>query len=208
MNKFAKNIFSSRKKLIAGLNPQDFCDEDMVQEGGCGVVGFASSIPVGGRHIFEPSIQMQNRGNGKGGGIAAAGLIPSQMGVDAKTLREDYILQIALLDPNAAGEAESFLIENLCIAHMEKLSHIADHRDVGLEVCPPEIVRYFVRVKDDKLNRFAEENSLTDQASRVVEDEFIFQNSFNFNRKFYACKCSGLYGFLWNRICPADLTRT
>ena len=186
MNKFAKNIFSSRKKLIAGLSPQDFSDEQMVQEGGCGVVGFASSIPVGGRHIFEPSVQMQNRGNGKGGGIAAAGLIPDQMGVDAKTLRKDYILQIALLDPDAAGEAESFLSENLCIDHMEKLSHIQDHRDVGLEVCPPEIVRYFVRVKDDKLNRFAEENNLVDQTSRVVEDEFIYQNSFNFNRKFYA----------------------
>jgi glutamate synthase domain-containing protein 1/glutamate synthase domain-containing protein 3 len=186
MNKFAKNIYSSRKKLIAGINPEDFHDEQMVQEGGCGVVGFAASIPVGGRHIFEPSIQMQNRGNGKGGGIAAAGLVPSQLGVDAKTLREDYILQIALLAPDAAGQAESFIKENLRIDHMERLSHIDDHRDAGLEVCPPDIARYFVRVKDDKLNRFAEENNLTDQSSRAVEDEFIYQNSFNFNRKFYA----------------------
>ena len=108
MNKFAQNIYSSRKKIISGINPEDLYDEDVVQEGGCGVVGFASSVPVGGRHIFEPSIQMQNRGNGKGGGIAAAGLVPSQLGVDAKTLRDDYILQIALLDSSAAGEVEQF----------------------------------------------------------------------------------------------------
>ena len=38
-------------------------------EGGCGVTGFACTIPVGGKHIYEPSIQMRNRGNGKGGGV-------------------------------------------------------------------------------------------------------------------------------------------
>ena len=40
-----------------------------------------STIPVGGRHIHEPSKQMHNRGNGKGGGIAAGGLVPEEMGV-------------------------------------------------------------------------------------------------------------------------------
>jgi len=158
----------------------------MVQEGGCGVVGFASTVPVGGRHIFEPSMQMRNRGNGKGGGIAAAGLVPSQLGVDAQTLRDDYIVQIALLDSNAAGEAERFVTKNLRVDHAEKLSHVDDHRDVGLDVRPPDIVRYFVRAKDDKLNRFAEENGLTDERARAVEDEFIYQNSFNFNVEFYA----------------------
>ena len=186
MNKFAKNIFDSRAKIIEGINPLDLYDEDVVQEGGCGVVGFAASVPVGGRHIFEPSIQMRNRGNGKGGGIAAAGLVPSQLGVDAKTLKEDYLLQIALLNSDAAGEVEKFVTENLRVDHMEKQGHVDDHRDVGLEVCPPDIVRYFVRVKDDKLNKFAEENNLTDQPSRVVEDEFIYQNTFNFNKKYYA----------------------
>ena len=50
-------------------------------EGGCGVVGFASTIPVKGKHIFEPAIQMHNRGNGKGGGIAAVGLSYEDLGV-------------------------------------------------------------------------------------------------------------------------------
>ncbi|MHC4310049.1 MAG: GltB/FmdC/FwdC-like GXGXG domain-containing protein [Planctomycetota bacterium] len=186
MNEFAQNILSSRKKNISGLNPQDFSDESLIQEGGCGVVGFASSIPVSGRHIFEPSFQMRNRGNGKGGGIAAAGLVPEQLGVDAKTLRDDYILQIALLDSNAASDTEKFISKNLSIDHMEKLSHVDDHREVGLEVSPPDVIRYFVRVKDEKLNKFAEENNLALAPSRIVEDEFIYQNSFNFNTKFYA----------------------
>ncbi|MBN1805425.1 MAG: hypothetical protein JW837_09255 [Sedimentisphaerales bacterium] len=194
MNEIAKNILYSRKKIITDLNPQSrqghltvkFSDESLVQEGGCGVVGFASSIPVSGRHIFEPSFQMRNRGNGKGGGIAAAGLMPEQLGIDAQTLRDDYILQIALLDSDAASEAELFISKNLSIDHMEKISHIDDHRDVGLDVRPPDVTRYFVRVKDEKLNRFAEENKLDMAPSRVVEDEFIYQNSFNFNTKFYA----------------------
>ncbi len=186
MNDYAQKIFDSRKKIIAGINPLDLYDEDVVQEGGCGVVGFAASIPVCGRNIFEASYQMQNRGNGKGGGIAATGLVPSQLGVDAKTLRECYILQIALLDPTAADEVEKYVTENLDVSHKEQQRHVDDFREVGLEVCPPEIVRYFVRVKSDKLNQFAEENDLTDQPSRVVEDEFIYQNTFTFNKTYYA----------------------
>ena len=186
MNNYAQKIFDSRKKIIAGINPDDLYDDDVVQEGGCGVVGFAASIPVCGRNIFEASYQMQNRGNGKGGGIAATGLVPEQLGVDAKTLRESYILQIALIDPSAAGEVEKYVTENLDVSHKQQQKHVDDFRSVGLEVCPPEIVRYFVRVKSDKLNKFAEENNLTDQDSRVVEDEFIYQNTFNFNKTYYA----------------------
>jgi hypothetical protein len=51
------------------------------EEGGCGVTGFIASIPVSGKHIIEPSVQMHNRGNGKGGGIAAVGLSAHDLGV-------------------------------------------------------------------------------------------------------------------------------
>ncbi|MHC4700447.1 MAG: class II glutamine amidotransferase domain-containing protein, partial [Planctomycetota bacterium] len=186
MNEFAKNILHSRKKLVQNPALQNLDTQNMVQEGGCGVVGFAATVPVGGRYIFEPSIQMRNRGNGKGGGIAAAGLVPKQLGVDAGTLCDDYIIQIALLDSDALGEAEKSITKNLRVDHVEKISHVDDHRDVGLDVRPPDVVRYFVRVKDDRLNRFAEENGLTDEPARTVEDEFIYQNSFNFNVEFYA----------------------
>ena len=83
MNDFIEHILASKKNLVADVPYQV---PDPVEEGGCGVVGFTTSIPVGGKHIFEPSVQMHNRGNGKGGGIAAAGLVAKQLGVDEDTL--------------------------------------------------------------------------------------------------------------------------
>ena len=55
------------------MRPQDeWFAKSPEAEGGCGVTGFACSIPVGGRHIYEPSIQMRNRGNGKAAGSRPA----------------------------------------------------------------------------------------------------------------------------------------
>jgi glutamate synthase domain-containing protein 1/glutamate synthase domain-containing protein 3 len=180
----AQRIVASRSRLTAGLALQPRAP---VQEGGCGVVGFAASVPVRGRHIFAPSIQMHNRGNGKGGGIAAACFTPGQLGVDAATLRDDYLLQVALLDPQAESEVEeAFVSPNLRIDHKTRPEPVADYRRIGLEIRPPDVVRYFVRVKDDSLARFAEENHLTDAAPRQLEDEFVYQNSFRLNRAFYA----------------------
>ena len=62
------------KKARASLQPLGL--QEMVSqrkqeaEGGCGVVGLMSSVPIRGRHLYVPSVQMQNRGNGKGGGLA------------------------------------------------------------------------------------------------------------------------------------------
>src|SRR5512142_3059416 len=80
-------------------------------EGGCGVTGFACTIPVRGKHIYEPSIQMRNRGNGKGGGIAACGLAPGDCGVARKMHDDDYILQVALHHPKVKGEVEKEFVE-------------------------------------------------------------------------------------------------
>ena len=44
---------------------------------------------------------MKNRGNGKGGGIAALGLSAERLGVSREILQEDYLIQIAYLDPYA-----------------------------------------------------------------------------------------------------------
>ena len=68
------------------------------EEGGCGVVGFCATEPVAARHIHEPSRQMHNRGNGKGGGIAALGFVPEQLGVSRDILDKYYMLHIAFLD--------------------------------------------------------------------------------------------------------------
>ena len=128
-------------------------------EGGCGVTGFACTIPVGGKHIYEPSIQMRNRGNGKGGGIAACGLVPEEMGVSRKVLEDDYILQVALLDPQARGEVEKRFIEPYFdIDQGGMVSTVSSYRDVPLlDVRPPDVARYFVRVKPAVLAGFAAE---------------------------------------------------
>ncbi|MEN6325893.1 MAG: hypothetical protein ABFD18_06770, partial [Syntrophomonas sp.] len=61
-------ILESRRELLRQVPP---LAPNTEEEGGCGVTGFISSIPVTGKNIFEPSVQMHNRGNGKGGGIGA-----------------------------------------------------------------------------------------------------------------------------------------
>ena len=185
MKDFTERIIASRKPLISGL--PDVPLKKLSEEGGCGVVGFAATVPVRGRHIFEPCIQMHNRGNGKGGGIAAACLNPEQLGVDADTLRDDYIVQVALLDSSCESRVEKECITaDLDVRHKMKIEPVADYADVGLETRPPDIVRYFVRAKDDAVNAFAEEHGLVDAPRRFIEDELIYRNSVKLNQAYYA----------------------
>ncbi len=158
------------------------------EEGGCGVTGFIASVPVRGRHIYEPSIQMHNRGNGKGGGIAAVGLSAQSLGVSQDVLDSHYMLQVALLDPAARPQVEEAFIAPFLEVHKAgRIPTVDDYRDVqGLEVKPPDVWRYFVRVKPDVLGRFVEENGFGDMTPAKAEDEFIFQNSIRINQRFYA----------------------
>ena len=96
-------ILASRANIPRGA----LQNKKAAEEGGCGVTGFISSIPVRGRHIYEPSIQMHNRGNGKGGGIAAVGLSAESLGVTQDILDSHYMLQVALLDPSGAARSGS-----------------------------------------------------------------------------------------------------
>ncbi len=175
----------------AALRPEgDWFPRSPEAEGGCGVTGFACTIPVGGKHIYEPSIQMRNRGNGKGGGIAACGLVPEELGVSRKVLDEDYILQVALLDSTAKAEVEKAFIEPFFYVDQGGLiPTLDDYREVPLlEVRPPDVARYFVRVKPDVLARFADEKGLakTGMSEREIEDEFVYQNSIRLNAQYYA----------------------
>ena len=64
---------------------------------------------------------------------------------------------------------------------------VADWRAVaGLEIEPPQVVRYFARVRPEVLARFAEQNALRHVPARQVEDEYVFQNSFRLNQRYYA----------------------
>ena len=108
-NQIIRNIIESRKPVAEDLITRNYYKRE--DEGGCGVTGFASSIPVRGKHIFEPSRQMHNRGNGLGGGIAAMGFDPRMLGVSKKILDDYYILQIAVLDQGIIQDLEKRFIE-------------------------------------------------------------------------------------------------
>ena len=181
-------ILDSRRKLYddAVLHPNNSREE--AAEGGCGVVGVTSSFPVAGRHFFPAAEQMHNRGNGKGGGIAAAGLNPTQMGVSADVLRDATMLQVAYLDADCVAEVETeciFPVYDVLTSY--RVDTVEDYREIeGLEIQPPDVVRYFVRAKKDALADFAKDNALEDLTARELEDEFVYRNSFLLNIKFYA----------------------
>lgn len=158
------------------------------EEGGCGVTGFACNIPVGGRHIFEPSAQMHNRGNGKGGGIAAVGLEAGKLGVDQSTLESHFLLQIALLDPTVLKELESrFVRPFFTIAQEGLVPTVDDYRDIpGLEIEPPQVKRFFVQVKPDILAEFQQTKHLENLSPEKAAEEFVYQNSFKLNQAYYS----------------------
>ena len=87
-------ILASRKSLIPE-GDGNLTTRKAEAEGGCGVIGIASSERIPGRHLFQALEQMRNRGNGKGGGIAAIGLVPEDLGVTREILENDYLLAIA-----------------------------------------------------------------------------------------------------------------
>ena len=179
----AQKIIDSRRCLCSGQNPS----AKQADEGGCGVVGFACNVPVSGRHIFTPSVQMHNRGNGKGGGIAAVGFDPDQLGVSREILDDNYLLQVAYLQPKLRQEVEREIINpSYTISHQGWAPTIDDYRDVGLDVEPPAVYRYFVRADAKALKTFAKERELEKLSDRALEDEFVYQTSYRLNKRYYA----------------------
>jgi glutamate synthase domain-containing protein 1/glutamate synthase domain-containing protein 3 len=165
-------IIRSRRKLISGLRSS----ERRTAEGGCGVIGIIGTEPIPGRLIIRPCEQMHNRGNGKGGGIAAVGLFDDR--------KDDYAVHLAYLDESARAELEKdFILRNFEVAQAEKQISIDDHRELGFEIKPPVVWRYFVRVQDDVLDEFSRKNGIEDR--RAAEDEFVYQNSFAINTRYY-----------------------
>jgi len=185
-------ILASRKSLVAedarGLMPRP-----AEAEGGCGVIGMASSERIAGRHLFQALEQMRNRGNGKGGGVAAVGLVAEDLHVPAEILKNDYLLALAYLDPNARPEVERSSIElTFDIHHACSLAATRDPRLLErLDVRPPEVCLYFGRVKPEVIAEFKQRNGLEEAPARPssrdsIEDEIVYQNSYRLNRVFYA----------------------
>ena len=152
-----ENILNSKRRLVESTGYQHR-PGTMEAEGGCGVIGFCCTEPVPGKHIHEPSRLMHNRGNGKGGGIAAVGFIPEQLNVSREILDDCYMLHIAYLDSGCRKDVEKKYVDPVFnIKKSSKLDTVDDWKSVpGLEVKPPDVYRYFVRTKTSVLNPFCQ----------------------------------------------------
>jgi glutamate synthase domain-containing protein 1/glutamate synthase domain-containing protein 3 len=186
MTDLAKRLLDARSSVYR--EPSEPIARKQAEEGGCGVTGFACTIPVKGKFIHEPSLQMRNRGNGKGGGIAAVGLVPEEIGVSREVLDSHYLLQIALLDDSVHPDLErDFILPSFDVALSTRQDHVADHRDIaGLDVRPPDVHRYAVRVKPAVLRDFADSAGLDGLTDREIEDEFVWRSSYRLNDAYYA----------------------
>jgi glutamate synthase domain-containing protein 1 len=121
----ARAIIDSRMRLVSGSSP-----ERRTLEGGCGVIGILATASLAGRLIIRPCEQMRNRGNGKGGGVAAVGLFGE--------LREHYALHVAYLEEGLRDEVErEHILDRFDVAHVERQESLADHREAGLQIRPP-----------------------------------------------------------------------
>lgn len=181
-----QKFVESKRKLVDGMDVPDITKN--AEEGGCGVVGFCCTEPVPGRHIYEPSRLMHNRGNGKGGGIAAVGLVPEQLGVSREVLDHHYMIHVAYLYSDVRSELEEkYITPFFDVEKKAELEKVDDWTTVqGLEVKPPDVWRYFVRVKPAILDIFIKENGLEKIDKEEAEEEFINQNSYKLNQEFYA----------------------
>jgi glutamate synthase domain-containing protein 1/glutamate synthase domain-containing protein 3 len=184
-NKEIHSILDSRKILVPECG--FVMPKDSPAEGGCGVIGLASNQQVAAKHMLRSLRQMRNRGNGKGGGIAAVGLVAEEFGVTQEILENDYLLAVAYLDESVRDELEKQFVSSIFeVDHVREESHMADYTEIeGLPVRPPEVVEYFVRVKDTVVEAFIAENELGDSIRRRVEDEIVFQNTYRLNTTYY-----------------------
>ncbi len=178
------SVLTSRK----GLKPEQVINREQAAEGGCGVIGIASSEQIAGKHLLQALTQMRNRGNGKGGGIAAVGLVAEEFDVTQQVLEEDYLLVVAYLDPASRTEVEaSHIYPTFKVDHIREQPNIPDHLALeGLDVPPPQVVQYFVRVKAEVVESFRDEHGMAEAAQREVEDEIVYQNTYRLNTTYYA----------------------
>jgi len=168
----AHAVALARRNMVQGRIP----GKKRALEGGCGVIGLIGSERLPGNCIIRPCEQMRNRGNGKGGGVAAVGLFDEYP--------DHYALHISFLDEESKGEIEKKFVEPVFdVAQAEEQASLDDYRETGLEIKPPLVGRYFVRVKPTALEPFAARNKIEDQPA--AEDEFVFQNSFRLNAEYY-----------------------
>jgi len=185
-------LIASRKDLLS-VGETHHTPRNQEAEGGCGVIGIACSEQIPARHLLQALKQMRNRGNNKGGGIAAVGLVPEELGVSKETLDNDYLLSIAYLDASVRREVERQYVEPSFEVDSARCVPVVGDRGIipSLEVQPPEVYQYFVRVRPNVIEDFLKQHGIPaaggpSPSGRAIEDEIVYQNSYRLNRAYYA----------------------
>src|SRR4029077_14368438 len=71
--------------------------------------------------------------------------------------------------------------------HESRVAAVDDYRSIpGLEVEPPEVFRYFVKIKRDALAEFTRKNNLESLKDTEARDEFLYQNAYRINQQYYS----------------------
>ncbi len=173
--------------MTAGWDPAN--PPHTEEEGGCGVTGFACSIPVGGRHIYEPSVQMHNRGNGKGGGIAAVGPGAGAAGRVARGAFGRLSAPDRAAGPDVPkrgrGRVHHAVLRHRFSANARSYRRLSRRRGSGSQPAGDRAV-----LRAGEARRAASDSpksaGLTGLPEREIEDEFVYQNTFQLNSKYYA----------------------
>jgi glutamate synthase domain-containing protein 1/glutamate synthase domain-containing protein 3 len=80
-----------------------------------------------------------------------------------------------------------FIRPHFRVDHEALIDTVNDYRDIsGLEVKPPAVKRYFVRVKPEALVHFQKERRLEILSQEKAEEEFIYHNTYQLNLALYS----------------------
>ncbi len=132
-----RRLVDSRRHLVEDMQ-EPLPVRSVEAEGGCGVIGIACSEPLPGRHLLQALRQMRNRGNGKGGGAALAGLDPAQFGVTPDILRDDTLLAVAYLEDGIRSEVEqNYIFPGFAVDQVHEMPVTPVE---GLETPAPDVV--------------------------------------------------------------------
>ncbi len=157
-------------------------------EGGCGVIGLACEEQIAGRHLLKGLCGMRNRGNNKGGGIAAVGLNPKEFNVSQTILDNDYLLAIAYLSESVQDDVERQFVNSIFeVDQTHEMRTIPSYSMLAdLTLKPPKVILYFVRVKASVISEFIAMHGLSGARVQCIEDEIVYQNSYRLNQAYYS----------------------
>ena len=142
--------------------------DDKVHEG-CAIFALLNraGLAVSGEPVVRAMVNMENRGNGLGGGFAVYGIYPGY--------RDHYALQIMYEAPDSRDEVEAYLKPKFEIAWQEE---VPTRKTPGIHN-PPQVMRYFVRPRESWMSDIPDDERVIRAVMYInttVPDAFVFSS--------------------------------